>query len=130
MKTILRLPLVALLLVALVACGSNKSSSANSNGTSGAGNGMGAAASAAPAENGNAPMEAATGMPDCGSDQTVWVNLKSHVYHEQGSPLYGKTKHGQYMCLSQARADGFHPPGAGARHHRRGSESSDSTDSM
>jgi len=44
---------------------------------------------------------------DCKS-QIVWVNLNTHVYHEQGDPWYGRTKNGQYMCMAAANAHGYH----------------------
>lgn len=44
----------------------------------------------------------------CGSAQPVWVNERSHVYHEPADPLYGHTKHGKYMCPSDAIASGYH----------------------
>ena len=65
-------------------------------------------------------MPAASGgaIPDCGSVQAVWVNLKTRVYHEPGDPRYGKTKHGEYLCPAQAQEQGFHAAGAGRERHR------------
>ena len=40
--------------------------------------------------------------------QIVWVNLSTHVYHEQGDPWYGRTKNGAYMCLATANLKGYH----------------------
>lgn len=66
---------------------------------------------------------AATGAPasemgsasmNCGAAKPVWVNTKSKAYHEQSDPLYGHTKHGEYMCPSAAMAAGYHRAG-GAR---------------
>jgi hypothetical protein len=34
----------------------------------------------------------------CPSDTVVWVNLNSKVYHFSGTPDYGRTKRGAYMC--------------------------------
>jgi hypothetical protein len=45
---------------------------------------------------------------NCGAVQPVWVNLKTKVYHEPSDPFYGKTKSGEYLCPSQAKAQGFH----------------------
>ena len=60
------------------------------------------AATAAPAtETGSADI-------NCGAVKPVWANTKSKVYHEQGDPLYGHTKHGKYMCPSAAMAAGYH----------------------
>jgi len=44
----------------------------------------------------------------------VWVNLTSGVYHEQGDPWYGRTKHGEYECMAAANAHGYHLAGS---HH-------------
>ncbi|MGA8474327.1 MAG: hypothetical protein WB681_04590 [Candidatus Cybelea sp.] len=93
---------------ALVACGGSKSSNANAT----------TAASTQPGANGSAREES---MPNCGAAQAVWVNLKTKVYHEPGDPRYGKTKSGEYLCPSQAAAQGFRPAGAGERrrHHKK-----------
>lgn len=36
----------------------------------------------------------------------VWVNTKSRVYHT-GGRYYGKTKHGQFMSLADAKRNGY-----------------------
>lgn len=51
----------------------------------------------------------------CPSDTVVWANTRSHVYHLAGTPQYGKTKHGAYMCEGETAAAGFRA----ARHERR-----------
>lgn len=38
----------------------------------------------------------------CASDAVVWLNTKSGVYHLQGSPAFGHTKHGAFMCRADA----------------------------
>jgi hypothetical protein len=47
----------------------------------------------------------------CGTDPVVWGNTNSHVYHPQGAPLFGKTKHGAYLCQGAAGQAGFHAAG-------------------
>ena len=42
----------------------------------------------------------------CGSDNVVWINSESHVYHFKNNRSYGKTKQGAYMCERDARAAG------------------------
>jgi len=42
----------------------------------------------------------------CPSDIVVWLNTKSHVYHEKGQLYYGHTKQGAYVCKKEADADG------------------------
>jgi len=55
---------------------------------------------------------------NCGAVKPVWVNTKTHVYHEPSDMMYGRTKSGQYMCPSAAKAEGDHPSGGGGmRHH-------------
>ena len=113
--------LAGLLIAVLAACGHGGKSTANtqSNGvvTNSTANPSPTYAANAPmggenAEgNAMAPGTLATVPPtlQCGAVQPVWVNLKSHVYHLQSDPLYGRTKHGEYMCPSTAKAQGYHP---------------------
>jgi len=107
-RTIGLIAFVAVALFGLSACGGGKSS--NSNAT----NATRSEISAAPAMQGGASNAT---VPNCGSTQAVWVNLKTRVYHEPGDPVYGKTRHGEYLCPSQAAAQGFRPAG-GARMER------------
>ncbi|HZY95695.1 MAG TPA: hypothetical protein VFE35_01200 [Candidatus Cybelea sp.] len=115
MRTIALLTLFGITLSGLVACSSNKAGNAANNAAQ-------TAASAAGAM-GNAANGAMAGKPNCGAVQAVWVNLNTKVYHEPGDPVYGKTKHGEYLCPSQAQAQGFRPAGGAMKHHRKGSSS-------
>jgi hypothetical protein len=69
----------------------------------------------------NGAMGAMAGKPDCGAVEPVWVNLNTKVYHAPGDAAYGTTKHGEYLCPSQAKAQGFRR--AGGAHHKTSSSS-------
>jgi DNA uptake protein ComE-like DNA-binding protein len=56
--------------------------------------------SAAPAATTPAQQPTGQGM--------VWVNTATKVYHREGDPWYGKTKHGKYMSEPDAIAAGYH----------------------
>lgn len=99
-------------LFALSACGGSKSGSTATN--EAASSAPMEAASAAPSAEASAGAASGT-IPDCGAVQAVWVNLKTKVYHESNDPLYGHTKHGEYMCPAQAKKQGYRP--AGGKHH-------------
>ncbi len=87
------------LTVAFIACGGNKSS--------GAGNAARSGASPAPAPSMN-----------CNGESPVWALGNPKVYLVSGERLYGRTKHGRYLCLSEAQAEGYQPARHPFRHHR------------
>lgn len=47
-------------------------------------------------------------IADAKAKGLVWVNTKSRVYHT-GSRYYGKTRHGQFMSLADAKKQGYKP---------------------
>lgn len=44
----------------------------------------------------------------CPASPLVWANTGSRAYHASGTPYYGRTRHGAYMCRQDADRDGFH----------------------
>jgi hypothetical protein len=52
---------------------------------------------------------AAAATASCPTDTVVWASLgKSKAFHLSTSKLYGKTKHGAYVCEKAATAAGLH----------------------
>jgi hypothetical protein len=45
----------------------------------------------------------------------VWVNLDSRIFHREGDPWYGRTKHGQYMSEADALKAGYREAKKGGR---------------
>lgn len=43
----------------------------------------------------------------------VWLNVKSMIYHLQGSKDFGSTKEGAYVCQKAADRDGARPAANG-----------------
>jgi hypothetical protein len=43
----------------------------------------------------------------CPSDQVVWLNILSGIYHLKGMRWYGRTEHGAYVCRREADAAGY-----------------------
>ena len=43
----------------------------------------------------------------CPSDQVVWANTQSHIYHYAGAKNYGNTKEGAYMCQRESEREGY-----------------------
>jgi hypothetical protein len=110
-------PCFALMLVGLAACGGGKSdNNAATDAASPAGataapaNAMqnGSGGSMAAGNNGSMAMGAHGAIHNCGAVVAVWVNLNTKVIHGPRDPYYGKTKHGEYLCPAQAKAQGFH----------------------
>ena len=46
----------------------------------------------------------------CGTDQVVWGNTRSHILHDPGTQYYGKTIQGAYMCKGKAVTAGYREP--------------------
>lgn len=88
------LAVAAIAVAVLAACGGGKSSGGSS---------PGPAAHAA--------------LPSCGGQSPVWALRGTRVYLLPGDRLYGKTKHGEYLCLSDARAKGLRPGRHPLRQH-------------
>ena len=48
----------------------------------------------------------AAAQKHCPSDEVVWLNTNSGIYHEKGMRWYGRTKSGAYVCKKEADAAG------------------------
>lgn len=66
------------------------------------------AAGAGNATNGNPPgfADEASAKAHCATDEAVWLNMNSKIYHLKGTRFYGTTKHGEYACRKEADAAG------------------------
>jgi hypothetical protein len=105
----------SLMIAALVLpAGCGKSNTTGGGTTSG---GTASMSTQQPATVASGGMENAPGaVPNCGAVKAVWANTKTKVYHEPGDPMYGNTKHGEYLCPSQAKKEGYRPAHAGKPH--------------
>jgi hypothetical protein len=59
-----------------------------------------------------APASAPASTPP--SPGMVWVNTSTKVFHKQGDPWYGKTKHGKWMSEADAMQAGYRAAKSGA----------------
>ncbi len=67
-------------------------------------------------------MMSSKAMPTCAAgDTVVWVNTRSKVFYEPGASYYGKTRHGKYVCESQATSMGMHMAKGGMMSDSNGS---------
>lgn len=127
-----------LLIATLAACGgggNNAQNAANAAGSAAAGaaNSVASAGGAMASAAGNMAAGAAGAMAGaaaavpaslhCGAVQPVWVNPRTHVYHEPSDPMYGKTKHGMYMCPAAAVKAGYHKASGMMGKHKKSSSS-------
>ena len=69
-----------------------------------------------------APGTLATVPPNlnCGTAAPVWTNPRTHTYHTPTDPYYGRTRHGQYMCVADALKAGYRLAKPGHHRHHGG----------
>ena len=116
-----RLCAVALLVLA-ASCGHKDAQSTSSTTTTtvqtpSAAAPVGGVTTGAPAAGAGGAMSAGAGNPPgfadeasakahCATDEVVWLNMTSKIYHLKGTHYYGTTKHGEYACRKEADAAG------------------------
>jgi hypothetical protein len=49
----------------------------------------------------------------CPDDTVVWLNLATHIYYMPGTPSYGTTRTGVFVCEKQADKEGDQPAKSG-----------------
>lgn len=49
----------------------------------------------------------AAAQSHCPSDEVVWLNTRTGIYHEKGMRWYGRTRQGAYVCRKEADAAGY-----------------------
>ena len=110
--------------LALAACsgGKNSGSSSTTTTTTTTQSSPGAMAPGSPAAMapGSSAAAGSATMSCAGGERPVWANTRTHVYHLPSDPMYGQTKHGKYMCKSDAIAAGYHAAGSRRHHHTGG----------
>ena len=50
--------------------------------------------------------DVAAAQQHCPTDQVVWLNLPTRIYHLKGQRWYANTKTGAFVCRREADADG------------------------
>ena len=67
-----------------------------------------AGAGNAPSSNGNPPgfTDESSAKAHCATDEVVWLNTRSKIYHLKGTHFYAATKQGEYACRKEADAAG------------------------
>ena len=48
----------------------------------------------------------AAAQKHCPADTVVWLNTATGVWHYKGQRWYGNTKHGAFVCMKEAAAEG------------------------